>query len=409
MKSPRGVDGAPAGAADDAVDEREGPASTGASGADGHGVASTGEVGAAPAVDRLSVRAFRVPTDAPESDGTLAWDETGLVVVHLEGGGATGLGFAYTHPAAAGVIRSTLESTVRGMDALAPRAAWHAMVLAVRNVGRKGLVSSAIAAVDVALWDLAARLTGVPLATLLGRMRDAIPAYGSGGFTSYSDARLREQLAAWARAGMTMVKMKVARDPPSDPHRVASAREAIGDDVALFVDANGGYRRKEAMAWTRRFHEAWGVSWMEEPVSSDDLEGLHVLREHGPAGVDIAAGEYGWDLFTFRDMLAAGAVDTLQADLGRCGGYTEFLRVAALAAAHGVPLSAHTAPSLHAPVMCAVERGVHVEYFHDHARIEAMLFDGALSPDGGTLRPRRDAPGHGLTFKERDAEVYRVA
>jgi len=276
-------------------------------------------------------------------------------------------------------------------------------VRSVRNIGWRGICACAISAIDVALWDLKARLIGVPLLTLLGRARSEVPIYGSGGFTSYSLDRLREQLAGWVeRDGCQFVKMKVGTRPQEDLARVRAAREAIGA-AELFVDANGAYDRKQALDFAGRFAEL-DVSWFEEPVSSDDLAGLHLLRDRAPAGMEIAAGEYGYDPFYFRCMIEAGAVDVLQADATRCGGYTGFLKAAHLADAFGVPLSAHTAPALHLPVCCAAPRLRHIEWFHDHVRIERMLFDGVPVPRDGTICPDLAQSGHGLTFKSKDAE-----
>lgn len=265
----------------------------------------------------------------------------------------------------------------------------------------------AIAGVDAALWDLKARLLNLPLVTLLGKVRECVPAYGSGGFTSYTPAELQNQLSTWVKEGIRRVKMKIGRVPEDDLDRVRLARETIGDDVALFVDANGAYTRKQALEFAESFRE-FGVSWFEEPVRSDDLEGLRLIRDRGPAGMDIAAGEYGYDLLYFRRMLEAGAVDVLQADASRCAGISEFLRVGSLCEAHCLPLSAHTAPSLHAHPCCAIPEVSHVEYFHDHQRIEHMLFDGALKPIDGALHPDMSRPGLGLEFKRRDAERYAV-
>jgi L-alanine-DL-glutamate epimerase-like enolase superfamily enzyme len=264
----------------------------------------------------------------------------------------------------------------------------------------------AISIVDVALWDLKAKILGVSLARLLGRCREAIPAYGSGGFTSYSVERLREQLGGWASEGLRFVKMKIGRDADADRERVGAARAVIGESVDLFVDANGAYTRKQALAQA----EAFGplrVAWFEEPVSSDDLEGLRLLRDRAPAGMAISAGEYGYTPWYFRRMLEAGAVDVLQADATRCGGVSGFLDAAALCAAHHVPLSSHCAPSLHAALCCAAAPAIHLEYFHDHARIEARLFEGAARPRAGLVAPDPDRPGLGLDLKERDAGKYR--
>jgi L-alanine-DL-glutamate epimerase-like enolase superfamily enzyme len=359
------------------------------------------------AVDRLDVSAYEIPTDAPESDGTLEWDSTTLVLVEAEAGGRTGIGFTYDHVAAAVLIESKLAGEVAGCDALAPPTAWAKMQRAIRNVGRPGIAATAVSAVDVALWDLKARLLDVPLAAALPRFRESVPVYGSGGFTSYTDERLRKQLSGWAEDGIPRVKMKVGRDPSADGRRVDVAREAVGAEVELMVDANGAYRPKEAAHWAERFAEQ-GVTYFEEPVSSDDLAGLHFVRERAPAGMEIAAGEYGWDLPYFHAMLEAGAVDILQADVTRCGGVTNMLRVDGLCKARNLPFSAHCAPAISAHACCAMETLVHLEYFHDHVRIERMLFDGTLEPDGGVLRPDPSAPGLGLELKRADAARWQV-
>ena len=364
-------------------------------------------MGHAACIDRIEVSAYKVPTDAPESDGTYAWDHTTLVVVEAAGGGKAGLGYTYADTSAATLIRDLLANVVRGRDAMAVPGAWSAMVAAIRNLGRPGIASMAIAAVDAALWDLKARLLGLPLVSLLGPVHDAAPVYGSGGFTSYSIERLRDQLGGWVAAGIPRVKMKIGRHPPDDVGRVRAARDAIGPEAELFVDANGAYGRKQALAQADRFAEL-GASWFEEPVSSDDLEGLRLLRDRGPAGMDIAAGEYGYDLHYFRRMLEAGAVDVLQADATRCAGITGFLRVGVLCEARSMPLSAHCAPSLHVHPACALPGFRHLEYFHDHDRIEHMLFDGALTPVGGALRPDLSRPGLGLELKRQDAARYAV-
>jgi L-alanine-DL-glutamate epimerase-like enolase superfamily enzyme len=357
-------------------------------------------------VDDLEVAAFTVPTDGAEADGTLRWDSTTVVVVHAFGGGAWGLGYTYADVSTAKLIQSKLAGVVHGRDAMSPRGAWEAMVESIRNLGRPGIGSMAIAAVDVALWDLKARLLGLPLCTLLGPAHDRVPIYGSGGFTTYSTARLCDQLAGWVERGIPRVKMKVGSSPGDDPARVRAAREAIGPNAELFVDANGGYSRKQALELAERFRADAAASWLEEPVSSDDLEGLRLIRDRGPAGMEVAAGEYGYDAAYFRRMLEAGAVDVLQADVTRCAGITELLRVGALCEAHGIPLSLHCGPSIHLHPGLALERLMHLEYFHDHVRIERLLFDGAPEPRDGALFADLERPGIGLELKRSEAERY---
>jgi len=359
-------------------------------------------------IDGIEVGAYTIPTDTHEADGTLAWDSTTLVVVHLTVGHVRALGYTYADAAAAHLIAGKLAGLIDGCDPMRVAAAHRNMVAAVRNLGRPGLAAAAISAVDTALWDLKARLLDLPLSVLLGEVHDSVAAYGSGGFTTYDDRQLTGQLAGWVEQGIRDVKMKVGAFPEDDERRVRIARDAVGPEAGLYVDANGAYTVKQALAFAEAF-AGQGVTWFEEPVSSDDLAGLRLIRDRGPAGMEVAAGEYGYDPVYFRRMLEAGAVDVLQADATRCGGVTGFMTADALAEAHGRPLSAHTAPSLHAHLCCAARRARNVEYFHDHARIEGMLFDGAIAPVQGRLEPDRSAPGLGLTFKRRDAERYAVS
>ena len=354
----------------------------------------------------VRARAYTIPTDKPEADGTFAWDSTTLVVVHVAGGGKTGLGYTYTHGSIVALIESAMTKAVTGVDAMDTSGAFAAMQRAVRNMGRQGLAATAISAVDAALWDLKAKLLDLPLCTLLGCARDSVPIYGSGGFTTYSLDELEQQLTGWvARDGCRFVKMKIGTHPRDDATRVAKARIAIGERATLFVDANGAYTVKQALAQASAF-AAYNVGWFEEPVSSDDLAGLRLLRERAPDCMDIAAGEYGYETDYYRRMLAANAVDVVQADVTRCGGVTGFLRVAALADAHHTDLSGHCAPALHLHAACAAPRLRHLEWFHDHVRIEHMLFDGAPDPKDGGIAPDLTRPGPGLIFTERDAARF---
>jgi len=360
------------------------------------------------ALGKARASAFKVPTDAPESDGTLEWDSTTLVLVEIEAGDKRGLGYSYADDATATLINSLLAKVVEGRDAMDIADSWAAMLTAIRNLGRSGIAAMAVSAVDNALWDLKAKLLEMPLFKLLGAVREAVPVYGSGGFCSYSEMQLREQLGGWADDGIAMVKMKVGREPQHDPARAKVARKAIGDQVQLFVDANGAYSRKRALRMAQVFAHEYDVRWFEEPVSSDDLRGLRLLRDRAPAGLDIAAGEYGYTSWYFRRMLAAGAVDVLQADATRCAGISGFMQASALCEAFNLPLSAHCAPALHAHPACAARPLRHIEYFHDHVRIENMLFDGVPQPVRGALYPDPSRPGFGLEFRRADAERYRV-
>lgn len=356
-------------------------------------------------IDRLSARSLCIATDAPEADGTLQWDATTIVIAEASAGGRQGIGYSYTHRAAADLINDKLRPLVQGIDAMDVQAAWQRMVRQTRNLGRPGITSTAIAAVDIALWDLKAKLLDLSLVRLLGAVREGIEIYGSGGFTSYDDARLREQLGGWAADGITRVKMKVGECAGDDPRRVAMARDAVGPDVELMVDANGAYSHKTALALGKEFADL-GVTWFEEPVSSDDLQGLRLIRMRLPPPIELAAGEYGYCSVYFRRMLQAGAVDVLQVDASRSSGITGFLAAAVLADAFQIPLSAHCMPAVHMHLGCAIASMRHIEYFHDHVRIEHLIFDGLPRPRDSRLAPDPDRPGLGLELRASDAAQY---
>jgi len=330
-----------------------------------------------------------------------------MVVVNVQAGGSSGLGYSYVDACAESFIRGRLGEVLQHRDSFDITGAWRAMQRAVRNDGRQGIAACAISAVDVALWDLKARHLGVSVSTLLGRVRAEVPIYGSGGFTSYSDSELRDQLSGWVeRDGCRWVKMKIGSAPERDPQRALVAKHAIGDRK-LFVDANGAFSVKQALRFLSEAAEA-DLRWFEEPVTSDDTQGLRVLRERCLDRIDIAAGEYTYTLDDARRLLEAGAVDVLQADVTRCCGITGFLQVSALCEAHHLDISGHCAPALHCALGCALPRLRHLEWFHDHVRIEHMLLDGAPRPREGAIRPDLSRPGLGLEFKVRDAEHFVV-
>ena len=361
------------------------------------------------AITRVSADAYTIPTDAPEADGTFEWHSTTLIVAEVEAAGVTGMGYTYSDASVATLIRHTLADALRGEDASQLQRLWLRMQRRVRNIGREGIAATAISALDCALWDLHAKRLNVPLVKLLGQARDSVPVYGSGGFTTYTDAQMREQLGAWAHSdGCRWVKIKIGSEWDRDAARVRVARDAIGPDVGLFIDANGAYDRKAALHYAAQFAQ-YDVQWFEEPVSSDDLAGLHAIRCAAPVRMQIAAGEYGYTADYFRHMLEAQAVDVLQADASRCGGITGFVQAAHLANAFHVPLSAHCAPALHLHVTAAAPGLRHQEWFHDHARIESMLFDGAPRLADGRIAPDLSRPGCGLEFKRDDARRFAVS
>ncbi|HEX7743743.1 MAG TPA: enolase C-terminal domain-like protein, partial [Micromonosporaceae bacterium] len=316
--------------------------------------------------------------------------------------------WTYAAAAAGALVDGLLAGVVTGRCALDVTGAYDAMYRAVRNVGRPGVAATAISAVDTALWDLKARLLDVRLARLLGVVHRDVPVYGSGGFTTYDDERQHRQLAGWVHdEGIPRVKIKIGESEGTnvsrDLARMSAARHTIGEDAELYVDANGAYERKQAIRIMRCAVDL-DVRWFEEPVSSDDLTGLGMVRDR--VLPDVAAGEYGFDLAYFERMVPY--VDCMQIDVTRCGGISEFQRAAAVAAAAGLQVSAHCAPNQHLAVAAAVPNLRHIEWFHDHVRIETTLFDGALPATGGAVRVNVSEPGNGMALRGADAERFRV-
>lgn len=370
-----------------------------------------GTTAPATAVRSADAAAYRVPLPQPESDATLAWDATTMVVVGVDIGAAQGLGYTYADASCADYARRVLGPVLQGTDGLDVPAAWDAMRRAVRNDGRPGLASCALSAVETALWDAAARAHGIALSRMFGRVRPAVPVYASGGFTGPEPLRAVERTGRWARElGAHAVKIKIGGAPESgaedpDPERIERAREESGG-AEVYVDANGAYDAKRALR-AGAVLDALGVVWFEEPVSSDDLDGLRRVRDGVRA--DVAAGEYGYHLPYLARMAGAGAVDCLQVDVTRCGGFGAWFRAAAAAAGHGLPVSAHCAPALAVHAAAATHNVRHIEWFADHERVEAALLDGVPCPEAGEVAPDPSAPGHGMRLKASDAERYRVA
>lgn len=357
-------------------------------------------------IDTLRVDAYRVPAERSEEDGTLRWDATEMIVVRVRSGDCEGLGYSYTaaRPAAT-LIRDKLAPIVLGSSAFDISANWSSLNESVRNLGRPGLAMMAIAAIDQALWDLKARLLDLPLTALWGPLRESVPVYGSGGFINLTDEQLREQVQGWREQKIAAIKIKLGSDRQEALRRADLARHYAGA-ATLMVDLNGACGPRDALGIAVELSER-GVAWLEEPVSSDDLAGMAWLRDRTPGALAIAAGEYGWGIDYFQRMLQSGAVDVLQADATRCG-YTGFLQAATLCEAMNVPISAHCAPAIHAPVCAAVPQLLHLEYFHDHVRLESMLYDRGTALRDGALWPDSTCTGHGLVFREADAERFRL-
>lgn len=335
----------------------------------------------------FKVSCYRVPVATEiESDGTLEWRSTTMVFLELQAGSTQGYGYTYGHRGLGLLIHELTSSLVVGQNALdLPRIRGH-LQRQIRNEGRQGESAMALAAIDLALWDLKSKILQIPLEDILGRCRDRIEIYGSGGFTSYSKNELEKQMRGWKDQGLRRFKMKVGTDPSQDAERVRFVRSCLGPESELMVDANEAYTSSQALALASSFSTE-GVRWFEQPIDSRDWQGLAELRRRLPAGMQLATGEYIYDSWQTRKILHAEAADVIQLDATRCQGFSGFLEAAAVCESYGLKISSHCAPSLHRILGLVVPGMLHLEYFFDHVRIEQMFFGEALNPREGFLGP----------------------
>jgi L-alanine-DL-glutamate epimerase-like enolase superfamily enzyme len=360
-----------------------------------------------PRVTDSKVSVFEIPTETPEADGTIEWDSTTLLLVEVHADGKTGLGYSYGHRCLVSLIEDLLTRCVKGKNVLNLPEIWGSLGHTVRNNGEVGLTSMAISAIDIALWDLKAKILQVSLSELLGQTRPRVPVYGSGGFTNYSDEKMKAQLQQWTKQGIRKFKIKVGTDPDQDPYRVKKVREVVGDQAELFVDANGAYDFQTALKLSEAFSK-FNVTWFEQPIDPFNLDGMRELKRRLPAGMNLASGEYIYDLSDLQYGIENQAQDFIQLDATRCKGFTGFIKGAHACEMHRIPISSHCAPSLHVALGCALPNFKHIEYFFDHGRIENLIFDGVPEVIDGTLTPDLTQPGHGLKFKAQAAEKYKI-
>jgi D-arabinonate dehydratase len=278
----------------------------------------------------------------------------------------------------------------------------------VRGAGRKGAAFQAISTIDNALWDLKAKALGVPLYRLLGPAHKSVPVYGSGGWTNYTEDELVREQSRLVESGHLRTKMKVGKDfgkaEREDVTRLAAVRHALGDNIEIFVDANNGYYAKQAIRIAEEFAE-FNIGWFEEPVLADDIPGLAAIAQS--ISIPVATGEHEYTKYGFRDLITAGAVDIVQADIGRVGGVTEWMKVAHLAAAFNLPMAPHAYCYLHIHPAMATQNLKVVELLDiERIPMELYLVDPA-KPEGGALKPD-DRPGNGVQLDPHAVEKYRI-
>jgi D-arabinonate dehydratase len=334
----------------------------------------------------------------------------GQVFVHIHTDeGFEGLGVGYYIPGVRQVIEDGLKTVLVGQDPFNTEKLWNDMFWRVRGYGRKGIAFGGISTVDVGLWDLKAKALGVPLYRLLGPYQESVPIYGSGGWTNFSEAELVAEMVGYVEQGIKQVKMKVGKDfgrsEREDILRLAAVRKAVGDDVAVYIDANNGYYAKQAIYMAREF-EQHQVGWFEEPVLADDISGLAEVRT--AIDIPVATGEHEYTKYGFKELIASGGADIVQPDVGRVGGVTEWMKVAHMAHGFNLPVAPHALQLVHLHLCCATPNLKVVEYMNMALETDEIFYTEFPRQRDGMWSPFPDKPGLGLELDPYAVEKWAI-
>jgi D-arabinonate dehydratase len=360
-----------------------------------------------------SIEAFYIPVtpDKAVSDSTWKLETMGYAVVRISTDeGISGIG--YTYDVAGKAIREVINNTIAGVllerDPFETETLWTDVMNLLRGVGRKGLVLCALSMVDIALWDIKGKALGMPLYKLLGGSETIIPVYGSGGWTSYTEAELIEEVEQIKSWGYTKIKMKVGvdfgRSPEEDVRRVRSVRKHIGDTIDLMIDANNAWDAATAIKVSEALADC-NIFFFEEPVIADDIPGLANVKSK--ITIPVATGEQEYTKYGARDLIMGNAVDILQMDVTKCGGITEWMKIAAIAQAWNIPVAPHAMHYAHMHVVSAAPNGLMLENLFMHEKINALLMVDPPIPKNGYLE-LPDKPGVGIEFNEENLQKYNV-
>lgn len=359
-------------------------------------------------ITAISTEVYRWPRHKPITNGKHTYTHAGVGLVKVETDeGVTGVGIG----ALGGIVQAAIDHytpELIGEDPLNVERLWHKLWVP-KLTGRRGMTTRAISAIDIALWDLRAKVAGMPLYKLLGGFRDRVPTYIAGGY--YEEGKgldgLAQEMVDNVEMGARAIKMKVgALSLREDAERVKVVREAIGPDVKLMVDANCAYRLYEAVQFAHRI-EDYDPFWFEEPIAPDDYEGHRRLVESTP--IPIATGENEYTRYGFRDLITRGAVPILNADAIICGGVTEFMKIAHLAQAHDVDIAPHGPQEIHIHLVAALSNGLILEFYRD--TVDPMwgkIYHHTLRLNAdGTVSPP-DVPGIGIDPNYEELAPFRV-
>ncbi|MDR2392026.1 MAG: mandelate racemase/muconate lactonizing enzyme family protein [Planctomycetota bacterium] len=338
------------------------------------------------------------------ADSTRNVGTVGFVVVEIKtDAGRSGVGVTY-HEVGGEAVRQLIKldfaHRLIGRSPLETEALYEETFHYIRGVGRKGLAFCAYSAVDIALWDLKGQMLGLPLYRLLGGVKNVLPVYASGGWTSYSRDELVAEAENMVRRGYGKIKIKVGveggRNPNEDLRRVRAVRDAVGPGVGIMLDANNAWTAATAVRFANRVKEL-DIMFLEEPVFADDIPGL--ARYKAGTDLPLATGEHEYTRYGVRDLIVAGAVDILQVDIARCGGFTEMLRIAAMSQAWNLSLAPHGMEHMHMHLLAAVPNGLFLERLFMFEEVADSVFSNPPVPVNGALT-LPETPGHGMVLKE---------
>ncbi|MGE3307260.1 MAG: mandelate racemase/muconate lactonizing enzyme family protein, partial [Rhizobiaceae bacterium] len=348
-------------------------------------------------IERAAVHLYRMPPSVPWEDATHRVPAIEVIVLELTVDGRPAYGFSYTVGVGGTAVRALLQDYCRsqlvGRDARYVVGTWDSLYHHLHRTGMGAITTLALAAIDVALWEVRAQASGRPLHLELGGGARSVPAYTSGidlHLTPEELFTLQQQKRA---DGYQWFKIKVGLPRLADDvARVAAAREAIGPDAHLVLDANQGWDLGEAIRRCRAF-EPFDAHWIEEPLAPEDIAGHATLR--GKTGIPIAVGESLYTVQQVRDYLTADAVDIVQADIARVGGLTPWLRIANLAAAFHRPVAPHFLVELSLHALCAVDNGLVLENVRGGSLHDLGLARAPIRVERGDALPMA-TPGHGV-------------
>ena len=358
----------------------------------------------------VTTEEYRWPRHKPITNGKHTYTHTGLRLVKVETDeGVTGIGVGAAERG--GIMTATIEELTPkliGEDPLNVERLWHKM-WEPKIIGRRGLTTRAISAIDITLWDIRAKVAGMPLYKLLGGFRDSVPTYVAGGY--YEDGKGLRELAREMednlKMGATAVKIKVGGVPISeDVERVRVCRETIGPDVKLLLDANCAYRFYDAIRFAKRVEE-YDPFWFEEPVMPDDYDGHRKLA--AATSIPIATGENEYTRYGFRDLINHDSAAILNADAKILGGVTEFMKVAALAQANDLDIAPHGSQDIHVHLVAAIPNGLILEFYRDSVDpMWGKIYHETLSLNAdGTVSPP-NVPGIGINPNYESLAPYRI-